>query len=256
MSVQIQRRRYDCSALPKGWKREEVHHLNCLINPGKVDVVYISPCGKRLRTKPALARMLGTAVDLSTFDFRTGKLNPALQRKRKTKPMLFDYSRGVRTDATLTPPTRQTAMLGGRVAVRGGGVVRGAEEGGDKPRQLFWSRRLRGMPPPRSPHLPPAPLPSLPPPLKGGPGVDPRAAIQTLSAALHQASPITGQPPLALQPLTPLTAPSARPDLHLRPDQPLLQEVEVQEGDICSQEAAVAVLRRRLQEAIASLAAR
>lgn len=33
-----------------------------------------SPTGKKFRSKPQLARYLGNSMDLSTFDFRTGKM--------------------------------------------------------------------------------------------------------------------------------------------------------------------------------------
>ncbi|KAL7638856.1 UNVERIFIED_CONTAM: hypothetical protein RMT77_010390 [Armadillidium vulgare] len=96
MSVLIERRRYDCAALPKGWKREEVLRKTGLTS-GKVDVYYYSPDGKKFRNKPQLVRYLGESVDLSTFDYRTGKVNHLLVRKnKKQKGTLFDYSRGMR----------------------------------------------------------------------------------------------------------------------------------------------------------------
>jgi methyl-CpG-binding domain protein 3 len=33
-----------------------------------------SPSGKKFRSKPQLARYLGNQMDLSSFDFRTGKM--------------------------------------------------------------------------------------------------------------------------------------------------------------------------------------
>lgn len=33
-----------------------------------------SPTGKKFRSKPQLARYLGNSMDLSSFDFRTGKM--------------------------------------------------------------------------------------------------------------------------------------------------------------------------------------
>lgn len=35
---------------------------------------YVSPSGKKFRSKPQLARYLGNQMDLSSFDFRTGKM--------------------------------------------------------------------------------------------------------------------------------------------------------------------------------------
>nr|2KY8_A Chain A, Methyl-CpG-binding domain protein 2 [Gallus gallus] len=65
--------RTDCPALPPGWKKEEVIRKSGL-SAGKSDVYYFSPSGKKFRSKPQLARYLGNAVDLSCFDFRTGKM--------------------------------------------------------------------------------------------------------------------------------------------------------------------------------------
>ncbi|KAH9370371.1 hypothetical protein HPB48_006711 [Haemaphysalis longicornis] len=101
----------ECPALPKGWRREEVIRRTGL-SAGKVDVYYYSPGGKKFRSKPQLARFLGDAIDLSTFDFRTGKINSLLLRKsRRQRGTQFDYSRGIRNDASLVPPIRQTASI-------------------------------------------------------------------------------------------------------------------------------------------------
>lgn len=75
-------------------------------------ILYFSPSGKRFRSKPQLARFLGEAVDLSTFDYRTGKINSLLLRKSKRqRGTQFDYNRGIRNDASLVPPIRQTASI-------------------------------------------------------------------------------------------------------------------------------------------------
>ncbi|KAG9480717.1 hypothetical protein GDO78_012272 [Eleutherodactylus coqui] len=69
----MERKRWECSALPQGWKKEEVTRRSGL-SAGKSDVYYYSPSGKKFRSKPQLARYLGNSMDLSTFDFRTGKM--------------------------------------------------------------------------------------------------------------------------------------------------------------------------------------
>lgn len=59
-----------------------------------------------------MARYLGDRIDLSTFDFRSGKINSILLRKsRRQRGTQFDYARGVRNDASLVPPIRQTASI-------------------------------------------------------------------------------------------------------------------------------------------------
>ncbi|GAB5579510.1 methyl-CpG-binding domain protein 2 [Prionailurus iriomotensis] len=74
----------DCPALPPGWKKEEVIRKSGL-SAGKSDVYYFSPSGKKFRSKPQLARYLGNTVDLSSFDFRTGKMMPSKLQKNKQR---------------------------------------------------------------------------------------------------------------------------------------------------------------------------
>lgn len=141
--------RTECEALPKGWIREET--VTRLPNPGaagqRSEVNYISPMGKRIRSKPELLKILGHLYDLTCFDFETGKMNPALLHKgsgsaaggtgphgqhhgRQTasgtgsggakgvngkaasaSSAAQDFSRAIRADASLVPPIRQTASI-------------------------------------------------------------------------------------------------------------------------------------------------
>ncbi|XP_058824968.1 methyl-CpG-binding domain protein 2 isoform X1 [Topomyia yanbarensis] len=75
MNVSIEKKRADCAALPKGWQREEVLRKTGL-SAGKVDVYYYSPTGKKIESKPQLARALGDTIDLSTFDYQAGRIVP------------------------------------------------------------------------------------------------------------------------------------------------------------------------------------
>ncbi|XP_029726253.1 methyl-CpG-binding domain protein 3 isoform X2 [Aedes albopictus] len=96
MNVSIERKRSDCAALPKGWQREEVLRKSGL-SAGKVDVYYYSPSGKKIESKPQLARALGDTIDLSTFDYQAGRVVPsathmmlqhnALKRKLSVTPI-------------------------------------------------------------------------------------------------------------------------------------------------------------------------
>ncbi|XP_068155417.1 methyl-CpG-binding domain protein 3 isoform X1 [Drosophila tropicalis] len=85
-SVTIERKRVDCTALPKGWQREEVRksaNSNSAPNNNnnKVDVFYYSPTGKRIESKPQLARQLGSEMfDIGNFDFQSGKMVQQQQR--------------------------------------------------------------------------------------------------------------------------------------------------------------------------------
>ncbi|XP_058019357.1 methyl-CpG-binding domain protein 3 isoform X4 [Ahaetulla prasina] len=86
----MDRKRWECSALPQGWKREEVTRKSGL-SAGKSDVYYYSPSGKKFRSKPQLARYLGNSMDLSTFDFRTGKMLMSKVNKNRQR-MRYDCS--------------------------------------------------------------------------------------------------------------------------------------------------------------------
>ncbi|PVD20269.1 hypothetical protein C0Q70_20766 [Pomacea canaliculata] len=99
------------SALPHGWKREEVVRQSGL-SAGKTDVYYYSPDGKKIRSKPQLARLLGDAFDLSAFDFRTGRIiYSAVRKSKRQKGSPFDFARGMRLDTSLVLPIRQTASI-------------------------------------------------------------------------------------------------------------------------------------------------
>ncbi|XP_064390162.1 methyl-CpG-binding protein 2-like [Halichondria panicea] len=68
--------------LPAGWRREVVVRKNGQ-SAGKTDVYYYSPCGKKFRSKPQIARFLGDCTDLSAFDFsRAGTPGDGTQRRR------------------------------------------------------------------------------------------------------------------------------------------------------------------------------
>ncbi|XP_071277398.1 methyl-CpG-binding protein 2-like [Agelaius tricolor] len=103
--------RMDCPALPPGWKKEEVIRKSGL-SAGKSDVYYFSPSGKKFRSKPQLARYLGNSVDLSSFDFRTGKMMPSkLQKnKQKLRSDALNPNKG-KPDLNTTLPIRQTASI-------------------------------------------------------------------------------------------------------------------------------------------------
>ena len=107
----------------KGWIREEIPRSSGGISGArKSDVYYISPSGKRIRSKPELLKILGEHYDLATFDYYTGKMNPALastngkssgskgSKSNGTKTP-YDFTRSLRNDASLVPPIRQTASI-------------------------------------------------------------------------------------------------------------------------------------------------
>lgn len=97
-------------ALPRGWRREEFSRPKGLSN-GKYQVHYINESGQRFKNKCMLARFMGGEVDLTPFDWRTGKIDPYLKRKVERILKLRDcpdVNRRLRNDHTIKPPLRQT----------------------------------------------------------------------------------------------------------------------------------------------------
>lgn len=252
MAYQVDKRHFDCEVLPKGWKREEVLRRNGLTT-GKVDVYYYSPCGKKFRSKPQLARFIGDAVDLSSFDFRTGKMNPMLIRKhRKTRSTLYDYSRGIRSDASLVPPIRQTASIFKQpvtvVKTQPTSKSKTDLKHGtlDKPKQVFWENRLQGLVAydAVSECVRPVSLPDSWTPV--GPAASGHTVLQSLATALHLLSgPITGQEDTE--------GISKNPAVYVDPNQPLVAAVKIQDEDILAQEQKVDKARQSLQKALCGL---
>lgn len=55
-----------------------------------------SPDGKKIRSKPQLARIIGDALDLSAFDFRTGRIiYSAVRKSKRMKGSSYDFARGL-----------------------------------------------------------------------------------------------------------------------------------------------------------------
>lgn len=159
------------------------------------------------------------------------------------------YSRGVRNDASLVPPIRQTASIfkqpvtvyktqEGRVKTD---FKHGTQE---KPKQLMWEKRLEGL---RACDLDGMEFEAmeLPKGLKSvGPNVSEETIIQSVATALHvSAQPVTGQ-------TGPKSTLEKNPGVYLDPKQPLVQAVNIQEEDIKRQEERVAAARKRLEEAL------
>jgi len=238
----------DCPALPKGWKREEIVRKSGL-SAGKIDVYYYSPTGKKFRSKPQLARYLGDAVDLSTFDFRTGKINSILLRKSKRqRGTQFDY----RNDVSLVPPIRQTASIFKQpvtvVKTQDSKVKTDFKHGPqEKPKQLFWEKRLQGL---RACDINEEELQilELPRNIKAvGPHVTDDTLLQSIATALHiSAQPVTGQTGNK-------SSLEKNPGVFINPDQPLVQALMVTDEDIKRQEDRVQSARKKLESALIGL---
>jgi len=297
--------RTECAALPKGWIREEVPRKhdslqNCASNSltnsscgPRSDVYFISPMGKRIRSRPELMKYLGETMDLSNFEYRSGKMIPSLNRKVQSstghnrssansiggkssngRPQgssssghgggsnrdssSYDLARGLRADASLVPPIRQTASIfkqpvtvhkistengntGGKVKIDG-------KQTAEKPRQLFWEKRLSGL---RASYpdeeYQPFLLPTHFKPM--GPGVKNDVLLASISTNIHMNNgPIHGQSG-GKGKLSEINDPS----VYINPDQPLISKTIVSQDDVEKQEAKVNSTRARLAKALEAL---
>jgi len=251
----------DITILPLGWRREEVVRPAGL-STGKIDVIYVSPSGERLKSKLQLQRALGD-IDLTAFDFETGKINPALLRRHRRHRGSMEFGRSVRNDLSLIPPIRQTASIFKQPVT----VVKStssnksqprtiqpsSKQSGllDKPRQMFWEKRLQGLRPSTvyEEDFDYLRLPRTIRPIPGPAGVSEDVAIRSLASALQ------------LNPTGIIGQTYSKSDIEknagvfVNPDQPLVTMALLSDEDIARQEARVKVARRHLEEELASLAA-
>lgn len=167
--------------------------------------------------------------------------------KAKKARAQFDY-RGVRSDASLVPPIRQTASIFKQPVTvyktQESKVKTDLKHGNqEKPKQLFWEKRLEGLSACDS-HgmIGSTTLPKYIKPL--GPYIADATTIQSLATALHVSShPITGQSGSK-------TAILENPGVYLNPEQPLIAAVTIGKEDVRRQEDRVKRARQRLQDAL------
>ncbi|KAM9796527.1 methyl-CpG-binding domain protein 3b isoform 3-T3 [Syngnathus typhle] len=253
----MEKKRWDCTALPKGWKMEEVTRKSGL-SAGKSDVYYFSrgdepdeeqsPSGKKFRSKPQLARYLGNQMDLSSFDFRTGKMLMSKLNKNRQR-MRYDnnnQNKG-KPDLNTSLPVRQTASIFKQPVTKvtnhpSNKVKTDPQKAVDQPRQLFWEKKLSGL----SAYDIAEELVKtmeLPKGLQGvGPGCTDKTLLSAIASALHtSAAPITGQLSAAVE---------KNPGVWLNTTQPLCKAFIVTDEDIRKQEELVYSVRKRLEEAL------
>lgn len=271
--------RSEAAALPKGWIREEIPRSAGGIsgNNRRSDVYYISPTGKRVRSKPELLKFLGDHYDLTAFDYTSGKINPLLLRtngksltgtpsssstsigggKVKTsngKPQSSQYdlsSRNTRNDATLVPPIRQTASIFKQPvtvhkAQEGGKVKVDKQSTAEKPRQLYWEKRLSGL----RPSYPEDDFEAfeLPKNFKPvGPGVSGDIVLASITTSLHMSSGAIQGQKNSKYPA------DVDPAVFMNPEQPLIAATVVSQEDIDKQESKVTETRLKLAKAIEAL---
>lgn len=161
---------------------------------------------------------------------------------------VYYYSRGVRNDASLVPPIRQTASIFKQpvtIYKTQEGKVKDLKHGNqEKPKQLFWEKRLEGLRAcdPDGYEFDAMDLPKSLKPV--GPYITEETLLQSVATALHVSSqPVTGQTGSK-------TALEKNPGVFLNPDQPLVQAVSIADEDIKRQEDRVALARKKLQDAL------
>ncbi|XP_072272576.1 methyl-CpG-binding domain protein 2 isoform X2 [Pyxicephalus adspersus] len=243
----MEKRRMDCPALPPGWKKEEVIRKSGL-SAGKSDVYYFSPSGKKFRSKPQLSRYLGNSVDLSCFDFRTGKMMPSKLQKNKQRLRNDPLNQTkAKPDLNTTLPIRQTASIFKQPVTKithhpNNKVKSDPQRVIEQPRQLFWEKRLEGLSALDVTEQVIKPM-ELPKGLQGvGPGNNEDTLLAAIASALHTSSaPITGQLSAAVE---------KNPSVWLNTSQPLCKAFMVTDDDIRKQEERVQNVRRKLEEAL------
>jgi len=239
-------------ALPRGWKREEIIRRSGL-SAGKIDVYYYSPTGRKFRTKPQLARYLGDTVDLSSFDYRTGRINASLLRFSKGKRSQRSHQdyRNLRNDPSLIAPIRQTASIFKQPVT----VVKTQPDSksksdvkqpqGEKPKQVFWEKRLQSLRASNGiDNDEDIENFALPTNIKAiGPNLNDETALRSISTALHvnSQSAIIGQANAAVE---------KNPGVFINPEQPLVGTLTITDDDIRLQEEKVRLARKQLQQAI------
>ena len=258
------RRRVECTALPRGWVREEVLRTGGL-SAGKFDVYYYPPGGKvKCRSKPEMVKFLGDSVDLSNFDYVAGVFTSSIIKPRGNKPKQtlggskVEPVKGGRNSNinSLIPPIRQTASIFKQpvtlVKVTESKVkndVAKQNSSKEKPRQLFWEKRLDGIAAKSVNDQDILPM-NLPESIKSLAVVEDSSTntlLASISTALHLGtSPVIGQASKTDQL-------QKNPTAFVNPEQPLIDKLEVREDDISAQEVRVKEARNKLAAAIKAL---
>uniref|UniRef100_A0A4W3H206 Methyl-CpG binding domain protein 3a n=1 Tax=Callorhinchus milii TaxID=7868 RepID=A0A4W3H206_CALMI len=207
-----------------------------------------SPSGKKFRSKPQLARYLGNSMDLSSFDFRTGKMLISKLNKNRQR-LRFDSANQVKgkPDLNTSLPVRQTASIFKQPVTKvtnhpNNKVKMDPQKAVEQPRQLFWEKKLTGL---NAFDIAEEIIKTmdLPKGLQGvGPGCTDETLLSAIASALHTSSnPITGQLSAAVE---------KNPGVWLNTSQPLCKAFMVTDDDIRKQEELVQQVRKKLEEAL------
>lgn len=198
-----------------------------------------------------MARYLGDAIDLTTFDFKTGKINSNLLRRSK-RSRSDGFGRSYRNEGSLIPPIRQTASIFKQpvtlIKTQPDSKVKSDLKSvtSDKPKQVFWEKRLQSF---RATTTVTEEMERFELPknirLINGPDLTDDTALRSLATALHlHSQPITGQT-CARSTL------EKNPGVFINPEQPLVSAIVISDDDIRRQEQKVKLARRSLQAIIA-----
>ncbi|XP_071749029.1 methyl-CpG-binding domain protein 2 isoform X2 [Lepeophtheirus salmonis] len=269
-------RRVEVSTLPRGWCREEISRGN------RTDVHYISPLGVRVRNRNELGKVLGEHYDLTAFDYSSGKIlsssnnisssssnnnnantnhthsqHSISARNPQKRAKTYDFTKTLKNDASLVPPIRQTASIFKQPVTvhkihKEHSKVKSDFKGGsnsnsEKPRQLFWEKRLSGL---RASYPDEDYEPfSLPSNITAvGPGVNNDIVLASIATVLHMGNgSINGQSNNKVNNF------EKNPGVYVDPDQPLIGGVSVTQADVEKQEERVDAARKALEEALESL---
>ncbi|XP_039766395.1 methyl-CpG-binding domain protein 3 isoform X3 [Ornithorhynchus anatinus] len=210
--------------MSKGWS------LRGLLPGGRKHCTAQGPSGKKFRSKPQLARYLGSSMDLSTFDFRTGKMLMSKMNKNRQR-MRYDCSSQAKgkPDLNTALPVRQTASIFKQPVTKitnhpSNKVKSDPQKAVDQPRQLFWEKKLSGL---NAFDIAEELVKTmdLPKGLQGvGPGCTDETLLSAIASALHTSTmPITGQLSAAVE---------KNPGVWLNTSQPLCKAFMVTDEDI------------------------
>lgn len=250
--------REPCVSLPQGWFREtSVRERG--VSVGRLDVHYVSPAGKKIRSKVELLKEIGDGIDLTNFDFASGKVVTALIRghraggsKKGSKTNEKSKSNANSSLNSLVPPIRQTASIFKQpvtvLKTHKTDVKKNIKTDKEKPRQLLWERRLENISPYNSTEDEVMmQLPSIIQSLTCfGDTESTQTVLASLSTALHlDKKPVVGQ----IESLDD----HENPVRNLNTEQPLVQEVHITDQQIFDQEKKVIEARNKLAAAMRAL---
>lgn len=247
--------RMECPSLPSGWQREIVMRKSGL-SAGRSDVYYYSPDGKKIRSKPQLEKHLPD-LDLGNFDFRSGTYCRRSKRKQGEKEQ--SYGRDLNGGIIPAPVRQSNKSLSKQSVTFYPTMVPGpatskdkrrkldsvnAKNEKDKPKQLFWQKRLQGISVCSVDETAlkcfrlPAQIKSV------GPGINQKGLIHSLVTNLYNNASVKGQDRSA-------ASLEKHPEVWLNAEQPVCAPFAITDSDIKKQEEKVATLRRQLSEALA-----